>query len=354
MFSESLKKEAASGSLSWSSKSELLKIMAEEILKYTSNPSPSQRDIVARELIKMYPNLKSNIGEGYEGWAQKLYDRVKNEARKRSIFSHKRKLFKKKDSTLKYSPKVQKTLSHQPTEDSVANLEVKEKMLFEMRKMPGSRCVKVIQEGLKITYKERRSAINSNTLMGDLKNMFPALFTVFGIQYDFNVLYNIDLEKAMFTSLQACSSAVEAYAKKKRKGESLINVPISENIKNKVIRTILLIPKILGEDSDFLYKEFPSETSMLDLSDTHVTPHLCLVGDPFSTSEVYVVAEKKNLIECKGFIEGIVTLIGLYFVINIEYPKQAMATFKFFQSYILQLHCKNLPGKLITFCKALS
>ena len=133
-----------------------------------------------------------------------------------------------------------------------------------------------------------------------------------------------------------------------------MNMSIAENINNKVIRTILLIPEILGEKSDFLYKTFPLETSMQDFSDTHVTPHLCVVGEPFSTSEVYIVAEKKNLIECCDFIEGIITLIGLYFVANIEYPKEAMATFKFFQSYILKLQCKSLPGKLITFCKTLS
>ena len=62
MFSESLEKEINCGILYWSSKTELLKIIAEEILKYSSNPSPSQRDIVARQLIKKFPNLKSNIG----------------------------------------------------------------------------------------------------------------------------------------------------------------------------------------------------------------------------------------------------------------------------------------------------
>ena len=295
MFSETLEKEANCGNLSWSSKTELLKIIAEEILKYSSNPSPSQRDIVARQLIKKFPNLKSNIGEGHEGWAQKIYDRVKNETRKRSIFSHKRKVFNEKDSNLEYSIKVKKTLMSEHIEDAVATLEAKEKMLIEMEKMPGSRCSKIIREGLKVSYKERRSAINSNILMSDLKKMFPALFTVLGINYDFNVLYNIDLEKSMFTSLEACSFAVEEYAKKKGKGISLMNMSIAENINNKVIRTILLIPEILGEKSDFLYKTFPLETSMQDFSDTHVTPHLCVVGEPFSTSEVYIVAEKKKL-----------------------------------------------------------
>ncbi|KAG8175848.1 hypothetical protein JTE90_013398 [Oedothorax gibbosus] len=83
-FSHKLKEDIKKGSLCWITKSELLGILSEGIQKYTLKPTFVQRDIVSRALVLQFPSLKSNIGEGHEGWRLKIYDRVREDLRKRS------------------------------------------------------------------------------------------------------------------------------------------------------------------------------------------------------------------------------------------------------------------------------
>lgn len=128
---------------------------------------------------------------------------------------------------------------------------------------------------------------------------------------------------------------------------------IDNHVNELLVTTIMIIPEILGENPDFIYKINPEESKWHEWIQMPITPHLIVIGDPFFSTELYVVGENKILVECCEFLEGIATLIGLYFVANIEYPTQAAATYKFFQSYILKLPCNKLPGKLITFCKSL-
>lgn len=66
----------------WRCKSELLGHISREISKYSLKPSSRQRDQVAIELISLFSKLKSNIGEGHHRWAQKIHDKMNEEAKR--------------------------------------------------------------------------------------------------------------------------------------------------------------------------------------------------------------------------------------------------------------------------------
>lgn len=127
----------------------------------------------------------------------------------------------------------------------------------------------------------------------------------------------------------------------------------SDNINTKVILATALIPNIFGESSDLLYKEYDIGSTVEELLSGPVTPHVAVIGNAFNSTEVYVVAEKSIIIECNGFLEVVYAAVGMYFVYNIDYPKQAATTYLFFESYILKLMPKTIPTKLINFCNTL-
>lgn len=64
--------------LNWQNRHELLNILAEEISQYTLHPDIKQHKQVAAQLIKMYPALKSSIGDGLNVWAERIYAKMKD------------------------------------------------------------------------------------------------------------------------------------------------------------------------------------------------------------------------------------------------------------------------------------
>lgn len=84
MFSEEFSKAVQTGNLNWRTKSELFGHLSREISKFSFKLSATQRDQVARDLVNLFPALKSNIGEGHYGWAQKIYDKMCKEMKRRS------------------------------------------------------------------------------------------------------------------------------------------------------------------------------------------------------------------------------------------------------------------------------
>lgn len=238
--------------------------------------------------------------------------------------------------------------------DNEALENAKKIMLAEMGKKPTSRDVIKLKEALKVTFMDRKSLIETNILMSDSQKIYLALFSVLGIEQDFYRAQNCNLHETVLKTLHASSSAIMQYARKKKKDHLLKLLDKTDNhINNKLVLSIILIPEILNEKHEFLYRKCPIETELSKLEDDIITPHLCVIGDPFSSSEIYIIAEKRILIECCEFVEAIATLIGFYFVANIEYPAEAAATFKFFHAYVFKFQRIKLPGKLLSFCKAL-
>ena len=319
-------------------------------------PTVIQRDIVARELIRKYPALKINIGEGHEGWSVKIFDKIKNDLKKKKQFQHKRKLCDSSKNLLEYPAKNIKHLPVTDISDEKRKLieNEKETMFQEMSKPPSNRYSAIIEQALKKTFNDRRRLIESNIPLGELKKEYPALFTVTGMYYDFKVAYNIDLQKTFLNNLASCSPGIIKYAHKKKINDLLTTEEDDNNINYRIIQVALILPLIFEEKPDYIYKKYPVEATLDNLQDVPVTPHLSIIGDPFTSSEVYVVAENITLIDCSNFIEGISILLGLYFVANIAYPKEAIFTYKFLEYYILKFPCKKIPRKLLTLSKFLS
>lgn len=54
-------------------------------------------------------------------------------------------------------------------------------------------------------------------LMKDLKNIYPALFTVSGINQDFKILKNVSLQTAFIVSIKYCTESIYKIYEKKLK-----------------------------------------------------------------------------------------------------------------------------------------
>jgi hypothetical protein len=250
-----------------------------------------------------------------------------------------------------------------------------EEMKAEMLLLSSKRNAKLLEDNLKITFEDRRKLINENILMKDLKQTYPASLTVNGISQDFKILKNVSLHTAFICAIKCCSESIYKMCKKKSKGmqnfrnthnskekthDTFFNSMMERfnrvshiHINNSLVFTASIIPALLGEKIEFIFQEFPIETVKENLCSFPITPHLAVVGEMFSSNEVYVVAEQQIVTECCEFLEALATLIGLYYVCNIKYPKDAEKTFIFFQTYCLQLSSEKIPSKIISLCNKL-
>lgn len=59
------------------------------------------------------------------------------------------------------------------------------------------------------------------------------------------------------------------------------------------------------------------------------------------------MAEGEAVFHTRDFVEGIIFLFGLYYVLNMEYPKASRATFAFIQKCVMDIQDQEvIPAKV--------
>ncbi|XP_033097595.1 uncharacterized protein LOC117101677 [Anneissia japonica] len=361
-FSQSLK-EALKNKvcLMWNQKRELLDVIAKEIQKYTDSPSKIQRHQIALELISKYPHLRETLGSGTDGWQERIKDKMKNIRRNKRNNSTttgcRRKRFsppalatmnkKAKRGEVNWSPDI-------PDEEDDESLnEHLEKMSKEFKKATPN--IDVIRQRMKITYAQRRKFINTNPLIFDIKEKYPALFTVSEIGHEFKRLTDTELHKTFMDSLEKAASNILSIAKSsKRASQSSLKYM---HTADKKVAALMLLPHLLGNQDHHFIEVFERETTrdyITDKPKSGADPFVAIVGDVDDPKCCYIVAEKVIVLDTPSVITAASTLFGFFFVCNIEYPKSFSETFIFIQKCFMQLCDKSkTPRKVVTFVEKL-
>lgn len=64
----------------------------------------------------------------------------------------------------------------------------------------------------------------------------------------------------------------------------------------------------------------------------------CHVSGNKGSSNFEVYFEKRKVLECQQFLEGLSAAFGLHFILNLEYPKGVSTILEMVQRYFLKIH----------------
>lgn len=79
---------------------------------------------------------------------------------------------------------------------------------------------------------------------------------------------------------------------------------------------------------------------------------LLFVLDTIESPIFEVYFEKQKILECKNVFDAISCTFGLYFILNLEYPKEISTFLEMLQRYFLKIHPDNgSKSKKITSSK---
>lgn len=237
--------------MTWRCKSELLGHISREISKYTLKPSPRQRDQVAKELISLFPKLKSNIGQGHHGWSQKIYDKMNEEAKRWAgpLKQRNNPTNKVKVVRLPRRGEINFTLDENvPAEKISAS---KQFLAEQSRMLVTERDSEAIAEHLDITFSHRRSLVSVNTLVKDIILDYPMFFTEQALFHDFNFINGFDIESRFLERLTICAQSIIEEGFQQRKKSKCI-AEIVQNQQNLNATALRLLPFLLKDkDSSF-------------------------------------------------------------------------------------------------------
>lgn len=238
-----------------SERRELVRVLADEIFKYSTNPSKKLVRIVARDCIIKYTVLEDRmenvkLGTGYESLAYQIYTRTENVRRKQNVESNdsscaneaKDKKKKRKNTVLdsygcvQWEPQL-------PVNETEESLEVKKKLLKEK-----NQDLKLL---LKETYYLQRKDINNGLKIVNLTKEYPALFLDFGMFLHFKILTNINILETLEESVLLKGKDIISFLGCCGKNMNFLH-EIKEDDKNELLSIILGISRYFNEDSSFL------------------------------------------------------------------------------------------------------
>jgi hypothetical protein len=363
-FSSELKVALTSGDIGWYNKTEILYNLASQISKFTDNPNASQRKDVARALIDKFPKLKSSFGDGTHEWCIRIYDRMREFRRqKRKSVPHDNFTNTKlKKNTPKVAKKSRGEINWAPLppdgEDAISIAANEEWLRNESKKNISIQNKQAIVEKMELCFANRRKVLNDSVIrIEDIKNLYPFLFSVDGLVKEFSLLMAFDIDNCVLSELNNLAPKLLKLADQKSKKmppemltflNEFKQINVNDfHINNSLIIGILLLPFFLAENGDLLYKMYPAETSVEDVGCGPTTPHVVVIGSPFSSSLVFIVAEGNIVFEAFEFLQSIISLVALYYCCNIQYPDKGKHMFRFIDIELLKLKGNSIPPRKV-------
>lgn len=316
-----------------------------------------QRKQVALQLISKYPFLREALGSGTDGWEERIRDKMKNVRRmKKTKESPSGSATRKRGSPLTAFATVNKKAERGevnwspviPDGNDESSLKVHlDLMNKECKKVNPN--MDVIKQRMEVTYAQRRQFINSNPLLFDLKEKYPAMFSVSEIGNEFKRLTDTELHETFKNSF--IKIAFKILAQIRGKANILPSAMKYLQIEDRILAALLLLPSSFNNES--FIKVFEREATreyILEAAD--LNPFLAVIGDPESPNCCNIVAEKTIFFDSPHVISAASPLFGVLYACNMECPKTMSETFIFIQKFCMELNDKvKTPRKVLSYAE---
>ncbi|XP_015922196.1 uncharacterized protein [Parasteatoda tepidariorum] len=259
---------------------EMIRIIADDILSFTTNPKKALVKSVAKMCVEKFPILRDNfqnftIGSGYDHLTNRVISRIENLRRKFSISktlvddpklhsNKKRKQCYDSYGCVAWSPSI-------PLDETIESLESKKRLLKNCH--PNSEMSITLMNQ---TYYLQRKEINEGAKISDLLIEWPLLFhSTFMLQH-FETLTDKNIIEKLGSTIDSKGKDFITFflACEEKEVKSLI---IQNNGKNIVLLILFGIAKYFNEDISILVK-MSEVLNQHDVVEIDIPGHPCLVG----------------------------------------------------------------------------
>lgn len=102
--------------------------------------------------------------------------------------------------------------------------------------------------------------------------------------------------------------------------------------------------------------KFQSRTSIQEIARKHLSPHVAVVGNPFSEQyQGFLVADGVVILSDIDLIDSLGAVIGVYFITDCEYPKDFKTSLIYLQAEVFKIALNGrVPSKVISFVQKLT
>ncbi|XP_059201647.1 uncharacterized protein LOC131981391 [Centropristis striata] len=221
-------------------------------------------------------------------------------------------------------------------------------MLTEMKKRKVD--WKQIQAMMTSTFSLRRKEIvEDEPLVADIKQRWPALFSERQIEAEFARLTTVDLKGCLFAGLDKyLQRFIDIYRAKPGVVElKKLLTTLESDCSNQWKRTIVLmgLPHYLKEVPSNFYKKVQATVAEEDMT-RGMTVGILVVADGDDTVGFAVVIKEEIILpSLSDFPTAVALLMGLFYALNIDYPKDIRYTFEVIQKVLMDIgggHCTAL------------
>lgn len=197
-------------SLMWNDKHELLNLLGNCLYERNTHPDKKIRDKVAECLVEKYPHLKENIGTGFDAWERSIDNWLKNKRRKDGTVIPKSANIRKKPrrGEVNWNP----DLPHSESSSTIQH----HKTLLQKEYMKKNYDKGLIKSLMNTTYADRRSLVNNNISVEDLKKEYPTLFFVDELLNEFHRLMDCNLDESFQKYDASCAPGIVKLATERK------------------------------------------------------------------------------------------------------------------------------------------
>ncbi|XP_028666317.1 sterile alpha motif domain-containing protein 3-like [Erpetoichthys calabaricus] len=338
-------------------KSDILDNLAEVIYMHNPYPTREEYERVAQSLIKKHPCLREpGSVNGWYGWKFSLKFKMSNFRQKLRVAgcpevkvnsrkfgsTNLKKIKRAKKSEVHFLPDFPEGKSQSCLDEE------RSAMVNEMKK--GKVDWKKVNEMMKNTFSLRRKEIvEDEPLVADFKERWPALFCERQIEEEFTRLTSVDLKRSLLDGLeQYLPRFLDLYrAKSGIMGLTRQIRLLDDNSSTEMKYTVLLmgLPHFLREDPSPFFKTVESAKPEEEIAKGMKIGIITVKDGADDLDSAIVLEEQIILHNIKDFPNATAMLMGLLFVLNIDYPKELHYTFEVIQKVLMNIgggQCSSL------------
>ncbi|CAH0553345.1 unnamed protein product [Brassicogethes aeneus] len=310
--------------------SKVVNIVVEEMREIKNHIPISAFKLVAKKIINKYPRTFQDQDEDNEVFGDGIGTLVSKLVDHNNYLNRPHKTKQNSGNSLKIKKrKVLIARAGCPEWEASASTSVEPSNELENYELDNSEFTDdFLTKYLEAHYSKQRDFLNKliPPTVHQIKATWPVFENVKYISLHFHKLTKTNLDNFL-TSLQ-------------QKSERLVNYAIQQKYiekteENLSIQALKFFGNYFKENLSEIFYTFEENTSEIEIANKITINECCVVE---LGSIPWVFYQKYAFIKCDTFLQAVTIMFGLYFILNLRYPRKTQVFMEFLQRYLLKIH----------------